>query len=323
MISVAIAGLGRIALTHLKAWSRMPDVRVIAACNATVAPPVDGITLYPSLEALLGKERPDIVDICAPTYLHRTLAEQTMQRGIHVICEKPIALTARDAEAMFAAAAKHGVQFMVAQVLRFWPEYASLESALQGRLLGAPLGLSMWRLSEVARTSWDNWMQSDPRSGMTPYDLHIHDLDFIVHTLGVPGHADVCRTRPATGPNFPDHLRARYDCGGLTVTAESALFDAQYPFSAGFRAHFEQGVLEYTGGTLTLYQPNAKRVFDLAAQREFFGIDLPDSNGYYNELRYFADAVSAGTPTDKVSPEELLNVLNFLEKTYPIEEDRA
>ena len=66
----------------------------------------------------------DLVDLCLPTDLHKSATLTALAAGKHVLVEKPIALSVADADEMIAAAQKAGKLLMVAQVLRYFPEFA-------------------------------------------------------------------------------------------------------------------------------------------------------------------------------------------------------
>ena len=83
--------------------------------------------LYTNFDEMLENENLDILDICLPTFLHADYSIKAMEKGIHVICEKPISLHAEDVERIYSTAHQNNVKFMVAQVLRFWPEYELLK----------------------------------------------------------------------------------------------------------------------------------------------------------------------------------------------------
>jgi len=68
-----------------------------------------------------------MADICTPTSTHKDLVIQCADRGLHVMVEKPMAHTLEDARSMLEAVQRNKGLFMVAQVLRFWPEYAYLK----------------------------------------------------------------------------------------------------------------------------------------------------------------------------------------------------
>ena len=101
---------------------------------------------YTDFVEMLEKEDLDILDICLPTNLHVDYAVQALEKGIHVICEKPISLKEEDVVRAYDAAKRNGVCFMIAQVLRFWPEYEFLKSVVDSRRYGKLLSGSMYRL---------------------------------------------------------------------------------------------------------------------------------------------------------------------------------
>lgn len=81
----------------------------------------------------------DLADICAPTFLHKPLALEAIRHGLHVITEKPIALCLTDAQEMYDAADRAGVQLYVAQVLQFTREVETLHQVMADRRYGKPL----------------------------------------------------------------------------------------------------------------------------------------------------------------------------------------
>ena len=101
---------------------------------------------YTSIDEMLEKEELDILDICLPTYLHVPTAVKAMKKGIHVLSEKPISLKEEDIELAYSTAKENNVCFMIAQVLRFWPEYELIkelyDSGKYGKLLSGYMGRS-------------------------------------------------------------------------------------------------------------------------------------------------------------------------------------
>lgn len=99
--------------------------------------------------------------------------------GINVICEKPVSLNAADVARVYSTAKSNNVKFMVAQVLRFWPEYSIIKEIYDTGKYGRLLSGHMGRLGVRPKWSWDGWMMDENRSGLVPFDLHIHDLDLL------------------------------------------------------------------------------------------------------------------------------------------------
>lgn len=106
-----------------------------------------GLPLYATLTELCAAEQADLADICAPTFLHKPLALEAIRHGLHVITEKPAALSLADAQEMYEAADRAGVQLYVAQVLQFTREVETLHQVMEDERYGKPLDACFERLS--------------------------------------------------------------------------------------------------------------------------------------------------------------------------------
>jgi predicted dehydrogenase len=232
-----------------------------------------------------------------------------MDLGINVITEKPISLKDEDVERVYACAEKNNVKFMVAQVLRFWPEYELLKEIYDSKKYGKLLSGTKTRLGCYPRWSWDGWMMDEKRSGLVPFDLHIHDLDFMVYAFGEPKVAHQFRSK------LPDQdfISLTYDFGDFFINTEASWYATSYPFTAEFRFQFEDAVVANENGKMIIYLRDDEKI-DLSqdAEGDTGAINLPKSDAYANEINYFADCVKNNKPVDKVKPSELSCVLNIL-----------
>lgn len=315
MLKIGMVGMGGISKSHVGSWKRIPEAQIAAVCdirpeNANTAAQVTGARAYTDFEEMLAHESLDILDICLPTYLHADFAVRALNLGINVLTEKPISLKYEDVDRVYGAAQKNGRNFMVAQVVRFWREYCVLKDAYDSGRYGKLLSGHMARLGHTPRWSWDDWMCDPARSGLVPFDLHIHDLDFMVYTFGEPEKLTCDRT----GNDQQDYIHAVYQYPGFFICAEAAWFNCQYKFHSSFRFQFEHAVLEFDGKTLTTYLENGDTHTLAPETGAENGLDLPDCDAYYNEIRYFTDCVLAGKPCDKVKPEELKTVLRLIDR---------
>lgn len=315
MLNVAMVGMGGISRTHVNAWQQVEEAKVVAVCDIRdemIARATDatGARGYHDFADMLAQERIDILDICLPTYLHAQFAIQAMERGIHVLTEKPLSLKKADVTRAYEVARRKGVRFMTAQVLRFMPEYELLHEACRSGQYGRLISATMARLGSAPRSSWDDWMLDEKRSGLTPFDLHIHDLDFLIYTFGEPSAMQVNRAR---GDRRDDiHVVYRYD--GFFVSCQATWFNARFRFRSGFRFQFEKAVIEFEGGALTIYHEDGTSETPAAAAATFDDLYVPTSNGYLNEIRYFVGCVLDGRDCDKVQEQELTAVLDVIER---------
>ncbi len=313
MLKVGLVGCGGISGAHVPSWDAMEDAELTAICD--IRPEkmerYPGHKVYTDFDKMLEENEFDIVDVCLPTFLHCEFALKAMNKGINVITEKPISLSEEDAVLLYDTAEKNGVKYMVAQVLRFWNEYEVLKQVYDTGKYGKLIAGSMWRLGGYPSGGWNNWYYNKELSGLIPFDLHIHDLDFLIYAFGEPG-SFVCnrKERPEQ-----DYLSAVYDFGDFFITAEASWFKAKYPFYMGYRFQFEEAILAFERDGLTIYDCNGNRLTPCKAESENASdFELPSSDAYANEIRYFADCVKNNKPVEKVTKESLLAVLKILNK---------
>lgn len=312
MLKVAVVGVGGISGAHIPAWDSFDDVELVALCD--IRPEqmeqYENKALYTDFDQMLETEELDIVDICLPTYLHADFAVKAMEKGIHVVCEKPISLNFEDVKRVYDTAQKNNVKFMVAQVLRFWPEYEFVKELIDTKKYGELISANMQRLGFQPNWSWDGWMTDENRSGLVPFDLHIHDLDFLVYALGKPNKVNAFRAKRTE----QDVLEIIYDFGGAIINCEATWYAGKIPFNSNFRFQFEKAVVIYNAGKLNVYLDDGTSFGDSdeKSEEKTDTLDLPKTNAYANELRYFADCVINNNPCDKVKSQELETVIKIL-----------
>lgn len=191
MLKVGMVGAGFMAKMHAECFRLIPDARITGVTGGgperakEFAAKYD-CCYYPSLAALLSEGDPDMVDLCTPTDLHPSQTLAAAAAGKHVFCEKPIALTLEEAEAMIQACRAAKVKFMVAHVLRFWPEYTAIHDLAASGRLGKVLWASARRFTYSPNWAKEGWHRDPCRSGGGVLDLHIHDLDYLSWILGPP-----------------------------------------------------------------------------------------------------------------------------------------
>lgn len=309
MLNVALVGIGGISEVHIPAWNSMAETKLVALCD--IRPEqmekYENVNKYTDFDEMLSKEQIDILDICLPTYLHVEYAIKAMKNGINVVCEKPISLNYDDVKRVYETANKYNVKFMVAQVLRFWSEYEFVKELIDTKKYGELLSGSMQRLSICPDWSFDGWMTDENRSGLVPFDLHIHDLDFLVYALGKPTQIRSFRSkRPEQ-----DVIEVLYDFNGAVINCEATWYAGKIPFNANFRFQFEKAVVIYADGKLTVYTDNGK-TFGGGEGEVSNTLGLPKTDAYAEELRYFTDCVKNNSFPAIVKPEELEEVISIL-----------
>lgn len=317
MLKIGILGVGGISGAHINSWLNIPEAKITALCDIRPEQMTDpaektGAACYTDFDEMLSSEELDIVDICLPTFLHASHAIKALERGINVLVEKPISLCKDDVDLIYETAQKHHAKFMVAHVIRFWDQYTYLRKLYQEQTYGRLLSGSMSRLGSTPKWSWDNWMTDINRSGLVPYDLHIHDLDFLIYTFCAPKNV----IRHEGRSEGQDYIHAVYEYDDFFISAEAAWFKGSSPFAAGYRFQFEHALVTYENNILKVYEENGN-VLESSPQTGLEnGINLPSSDAYYNEIRYFADCVLNDEPVSILSKEELKTVIDILDSFY-------
>jgi len=319
MVKVGIIGAGFMGEMHATVYAQFPDVRIAGIADIVgekaknLASKFKTVPFY-NPDDILGKEDITIIDICLPTFLHKDYVIKAAKLGKDIICEKPIALTVEDADEMIKVCEENRVRFMVAQVIRFWPEYKFLKEGYDSGKFGKLLTISCRRLSGAPTWGWENWLLNENRSGGAIIDLHIHDTDFLLYLIGKKPETIYSRAKTSTHIfsvfKFPE---------GIIGTAEGGWdFPPNFPFEMSFLAQFEKATVEFNSRnspTLTVYHLSGKiekPVFE-TKKAETTG-NISDLGGYFYELRYFIEHVIHNKPFRVVTPTEARDSLYIILK---------
>ncbi len=317
MFKIGIVGAGGMGTVHISNYGHIENAVVAAICDRT--PEAEGkakelgIPLYQDLgEMLLGEEL-DVIDVCTPTFLHKEHVIAGLMAGKHVICEKPLTLKYEDAKAMIALAKEKQVLLCVGQVLQYSKEALVLHQLVKSGCYGKPLDAVFLRLAACPGWVKGGWLFDKEKSGLLPYDLHIHDLDFMISLFGKPKTVDYtsCGNQDRA---YKEHYRFTYGYEGFHVSAEAAWYSADIPFTATWRVYFEQAVVINDGKNVTAYQTGREpRVFDTEETLKIpTGINLEPTGMFYRELSDFLGMMERGE-TGCNREEDILEVIRILE----------
>lgn len=317
-MNIGLVGVGGMGSVHYANYKEIEGCRVAAVCGGSKRAKETaekwGLPCYPSIREMVENCDIDIVDICTPTYLHHDMVMESLDCGKDTICEKPIALSLKDAKEMLDKAEQKDCMLYIAQVLQFTKEVEILRRTVESGVYGKPLDACFERLSACPRWAQDGWLFDVNKSGLLPYDLHIHDLDVIVSIFGKPEGYSFTSCQ-GEDKDYPEQFRISYDYGKFHVAAEAAWFNADIPWTARWRVYFENGMLINDGSTLTAYQFGSEpKVFDTSDQvMVSTGINVQPCGWYYNELKHFLDCAREHRPSPNVGAGQLLTVMEILE----------
>jgi predicted dehydrogenase len=142
-LRIGIVGLGWVAGAHIETFKHVAGARVTAVCSRRTHDPAAleatygvPLTPYADYDAMLADPDIDVIDICTPHSLHAAQAIAAARAGKHLIIEKPIALTWKDAKKVRDAIRKARVQAMVGFEVRFSAQFVLIKSVVDQGLLG-------------------------------------------------------------------------------------------------------------------------------------------------------------------------------------------
>lgn len=201
-LRVGIVGCGMIARNHAEAFAAAPDAKVIA-CSDVDPDRASAFATQHGIEHCVTdlRQMADLgvqaIAVCTPHPTHESVVVTAAELGIHVLCEKPIAVDTKTAKRMVAACRQAGVRLGVMFQRRFWPASQRIRGAIDDGTLGTPvLGqctVMLHRRPEYyLRDSWRGRWDTD--GGGVLMTQAIHYLDLLQWFMGpvqrVTGHYD-------------------------------------------------------------------------------------------------------------------------------------
>lgn len=322
MLQAAIIGFGGIAAAHKNAYAQLEkegkvklvaayDIRPEAFAKGKVKINIDTgddrsgseIHAYFDLEEMLAKEKLDIIDICAPSYLHKKYAVEMLKRGYHVMSEKPMSLTYADCQEMLEAAKGATGHLMIGQCVRFYPSYQYLLDCVKTEKYGKVVSGDFYRLSTTPDWGFENWFLDTDKSGGCITDLHVHDIDIIRHIFGEPKAITALATNNVARYDSC-HTTLHYGDFNLFAIGDWSL--TKRPFETGFRVSFEKATLVFErNDDFMLFPRNGG---------EPEKIQLPAFNAYAEELSYLCDVIEGKTENVMNTPESAARSIYLTER---------
>ena len=313
MIKVAMVGLGIMGKTHYDCYMNNEETELVAIADPAEAAVRErigdsDIPIYHDMDELLEKHDVDMVDICTPTGTHVELSIKALEKGIHVLCEKPMSLTSDEASKLTAAANKSDKKFMVAHVVRFMAPYMYLKKIYETKELGELTCIEMRRVSGIPQGRYKEWIKDTAQSGGLPLDMSIHDVDFCRFAFGEP--KDV-KAVYSSMKDSNDYIYSTLIYDNFAANIVGGWYKYDLPWSAGFVAIFENGVLEFNKDTLC---KNGEEVdlkdFSVLSNT---GMKLVGAS-YKEEIEYFISCIKTGKDPEIVPPKSSEESVRLIEK---------
>ncbi len=216
-INFAILGCGRIAQRHAEHIHNTIGCNLVATCDiefdkAQKLADAYGSIPYSSIEELLENKDVDVVSICSPNGLHAHHSILGLNAGKHVLCEKPMALSAYDCGEMIKAAEKANRRLFIIKQNRYNPPVAAVKTLIENGQLGKISSVQLscfWNRNEnYYANSWKGTKELD---GGTLYTQFSHFVDLLYYLIG-----DVKEVK-AYGGNFQHQGIIEFEDTGVVI----------------------------------------------------------------------------------------------------------
>ena len=339
-IKIAMIGAGNIAGAHLEAYKSVKNAEVVAICDIdpirlTETADRFGITnRYGSVDAMLAAEKDlDAADVCVWNCHHAACTVAALNAGLHVLCEKPMAYTAKEAEEMLACAKKNGRLLMIGFVTRYDPETLVVKDFIDRDYLGEIYYAKAMYVRRHGNPG--GWFSDKARSGGGPViDLGVHVIDRARYLMGRPkpvsvyaatfnklGRRDHLKTNVAWRPknaspadvcDVEDQGTAiiRFD-NGAVIQLETS-YSLNGPSVDGLDLYGTKGGFATGRDKLVLYTETNGYLTDAVIDTN----RLKDAKPMFTaEMQAFVDAVARGD-TSTENAEDGIAVMKILDAIY-------
>jgi D-apiose dehydrogenase len=319
---VALVGAGMVSRHHLIAWTKLrPDVEVVAiadpvAANAATRAAEFGVpTTYATAAAMLDAEKPDAIDIAAPRAFHAALVRLGVAHGVPVLCQKPLAPSLAEAEALVADTA--GARLMVHENWRFrryyrdaarWIAEGTIGTVRQCQITLLTSGLLPDATGERPALVRQPFFRHERR--LLVNEVLIHHLDTMRVLLG---HLTVTAAR--LGRTYEDLAGEDNALIAMTAASGAAAVVLANLAAPGFPpTRADEMLVIGTTGSIRLHGNRLERIGAAPEVREY---DLAEcyQGAYDAVIAHFVDSVRTGKAFE-TTPEDNLETLRLVEDAY-------
>lgn len=295
---------------HLRIYGGLKGVELVGLVDADDALARNaaarhGCRVFESIEEMAGEI--DAATVAVPSSLHADVAGRLLERGIHCLIEKPLAVTEEECETLIAAAASQGVVLLVGHVERFNPVVAQLGEILRGRVVHV---IDVRRMSALSARVTDVDVV---------VDLMIHDIDVVLSLMGtnIAGiSAHGVRGTPGSGYDYVT-ATFMFESGSMASLTASRIThnkirELNVTADLGFitASYITQELLVHSQARTSASARDGSQpgyVLDLAIERVLIRPQEPLDL----EIRHFIDAVANGA-APLVSGQDALNAMRYV-----------
>lgn len=193
MIKIAVIGLGKMGLSHASILGGLSNVELVSICDSSYLVvnafkkycPM--VAVYEDFLKMLSSESLDAVVIATPTKFHYTMAKASLEKGIHVFCEKPFALTLEEGEELVLMAKEKKLNNQVGYHNHFIGTFMEMQRLLKEKAIGTPFHFTGEAYGPViTKPKGGSWRAKPEEGGGCLYDYASHVINLIQEIIGRP-----------------------------------------------------------------------------------------------------------------------------------------
>jgi predicted dehydrogenase len=335
-IRIGVIGCGSIGRHHLKQLKTLENAGVTAACDIDTGSletfgreaGISSETLHVDYHDLLESGGVDAVLICLPNRYHSTVSIEAFKQGLHVFCEKPMAINYKEAKKMVKSSKKHRLKLQIGLQNRFRGESQALKHIIDQGVLGDIYYSKCGWLRRRGLPPWGSWFMRHRDSGGGPImDIGVHVLDlafwltsnFSPRTVYASSYSKLA-PRFADGARNPDVYNVE-DLASALIKMEN---EATVMFEASWVTNIEgpRFYVEIMGDAAGLDYESTSLFSTENGESVDQKIQFKERNPYLEEMKHFLDCIIHNRdPLTK--PEEMLELQKTLDMiTLSSKEDR-
>lgn len=341
-IRIGIIGTGKVsALFHIPGYRACPDVEIVACADIdgaraeTFAHDHNIPRSYGDYTKMLESENLDGVSVCTPNYAHAEPTIAALNAGVHVLCEKPIAINSHDASRMVDAARDTGKMLAIGHHMRFLPTAQFLRKIIENGELGQIYYGRSHALRRRLIPGWGQFHIKSKSGGGPLIDVGVHALDLIVWLMGSPTAVTVSGavyTKFGHRPDFYNphgtYSREEYDVEDFATAfirfdnGSSLNLEASWATHLKETESFPQIILGDLGGAeFNPYsKPPSETPLRILKSRDEALLDiipsgLPEVEPHLEEIKHWVSCLR-GENEVLVKATESLNIQRILDAIY-------
>ncbi len=247
-VGIGLVGVGGFGEFCLEAFAAMPEVRIAAVADvdrvrADKAGARYGAAAYTDLDALLGDDTVQIVALNTPPHLHAPQGLACLRAGKHLFCEKPLALTVEEGEALLAAARENNLRLTVDYVMRHNPFWKAAASIAHSGALGALRHMELINHANGLALAPTHWFWDKAKSGGIWVEHGVHFFDAFAWVSGQSGEV-IAATEYARSDGAIDRVEALLRYGDVAAHCYHAFDQNAHTEHTMVQLAFERGRVE-------------------------------------------------------------------------------